>query len=121
MPVILGWQLINIHHKTQITLKFTNLAPKLTMNKITLVGSFLGEDIMNRYYQMASKTSAFYLRIPDEFFFEGKFDETLYSVYTHATQLNKEWYIAPKGSNVAEWMGEDSPLINQCFSVVLGE
>jgi hypothetical protein len=89
------------------------------MKKITYVGTYSMQEIIDRYYQTSIKCSDFYLVLPDPDFTdedEKDYLETCYRIYTYGTTDKKEWYLARKTSNVADWMGSDSLLINQCFS-----
>jgi hypothetical protein len=84
--------------------------------KLQIVGSFSGENLVDKYYQISLEHDTFYLRMPDEIYGGSFFLTTVYTVYIYTTLVSKEWYIAIKGSNTANWLGSDSPSINQCFS-----
>jgi hypothetical protein len=88
------------------------------MKKITYVGTYSMQEIIDKYYQTSIKCSDFYLVLPDPDLTdeENVYLKTCYRVYTYTTNSKKEWYIAKETSNVADWMGSDSLLINQCFS-----
>jgi hypothetical protein len=88
------------------------------MKKITYVGTYSMQEIIDRYYQTSIKCSDFYLVLPDPDLTdeENVYLQTCYRVYIYATNSKKEWYIAKETANIADWMGSDSLLINQCFS-----
>jgi hypothetical protein len=89
------------------------------MKKITYVGKYVMREIIDRYYQTSRRNSDFYLVLPDPDFTdedEEDYLETCYRIYTYSTTDKKEWYIAKETGNVANWMGSNSLLINQCFS-----
>jgi hypothetical protein len=81
------------------------------MNSITLVRELSGQELMDRYYHTSIGYPKFYLRIPDEIWDYETCLTTRYQVYIY----NKAWYLAIKGSETAEWIGSDTPRINQCF------
>jgi hypothetical protein len=74
------------------------------MKKITYVGKYSMQDIIDRYYQTSIKCSDFYLVLPDPDLTdeENVYLNTCYCVYTYTTNRRKEWYIAKETSDVAD-------------------